>query len=85
MMCDIDEFGISILFCRHEHSPRVLLSCKSLMGMVWLTSLLLNNSVGVDGETTLHGPIEEIARKEFLEAEALLSELGIKVCFIAYC
>ncbi|XP_039129348.1 cytosolic purine 5'-nucleotidase [Dioscorea cayenensis subsp. rotundata] len=33
---------------------------------------------GVDGETTLHGPIEEIARKEFLEAEALLSELGIK-------
>ncbi|KAJ0980020.1 hypothetical protein J5N97_015494 [Dioscorea zingiberensis] len=33
---------------------------------------------GVDGEATLHGPIEEIARKETKEAEVLLSELGIE-------
>jgi hypothetical protein len=35
--------------------------------------------VGIEGQETLEGPIEEVARVEAREAEGLLTDLGIPV------
>jgi len=40
--------------------------------------------LGGNGESTLHGPIEEIAWKEAEEAETLLHDLGIAVRFYPF-
>jgi hypothetical protein len=40
--------------------------------------------LGGNGESTLHGPIEEIAWKEAGEAETLLHDLGIAVIFYPF-
>jgi len=42
---------------------------------------LFSSFEGVDSQSTLEGPIEEIARVEAREAEKLLSGLGIAVQF----
>lgn len=37
------------------------------------------STLGIDGQASLDGPIEEVARMEAQEAEDLLNDLGISV------
>lgn len=52
---------------------------------MWVSSVTVKfcsfskTHVGIDGQTTLKGPIEEVARLEAEEAEDLLRDLGIPV------
>jgi hypothetical protein len=52
---------------------------------VIITRLIVISSIlGGNGESALHGPIEEIAWKEAEEAESLLHDLGIAVRFLSF-
>lgn len=46
----------------------------------YVYSSLFSCLEGIEGQSTLDGPIEEIAQVEAREAEILLSDLGITVC-----
>lgn len=52
--------------------------CEVQCGYFCVSGVFLS-LVGADGEETLEGPIEEVARLEAQEAEDLLSDLGIPV------
>lgn len=67
--------------CTDNYSKYHPLATSSLRFsiVIFSVSFVFLFRVGVDGEETLEGPIEEVARLEAHEAEDLLRDLGIPV------
>lgn len=66
--------------CTYDHSKYLPLVRNSVrFRIVFFSQFAFLFCVGVDGEETLEGPIEEVARVEAHEAEDLLRDLGIPV------
>ena len=77
-----------MLVCTFFYSLKYAFKKKKLnLRGIWFVTAFTNyvafwvipSHVGIDSQTTLEGPIEQVARVEAEEAENLLRDLGIPV------